>query len=172
MDLSIQTLPPQDTPKQLTVKDASKTLQEHFVMFLNANNIQGYLKDENYTLTEDVVGDILLIAAASEGLSLDEMKRLSHRIKAITNKQISNSLGLEFLARALGYPTYKVCRLCLSEDRFAKNVWRGFDKAHRTITNIDDFRIETKNPEITKLLESFGRMNRIRSAIKKRKVNN
>jgi hypothetical protein len=58
--VDITILPPEDAPPQLTARYVIGSLGEHWAAFLAANNISGWVQDDDYVLRDDRIADLLL----------------------------------------------------------------------------------------------------------------
>ncbi len=130
---NVQELPPEEAPKQITVRYVSRTLGDHFAGFLAANNLSGYLADPDYVLRDDRVGDILLATSVKPGMRIEDIKQQASDLKRLTEKQLGHSKCLELLARALGYPTYYLASVCRDADGYVHNVWAGEGKGREIL---------------------------------------
>lgn len=122
--MDIIELPPEEAPKQLTVRQACETLGEHYLAFLAANNLSGYGDDGDYILDPNKVADSLLLLATKSGISKKQVAAEAFRITRMTGKVIKYSAALELIARSLGYAGYQLMMLCRDSDDWITNVWR------------------------------------------------
>lgn len=157
--MNITVLPPQFPPIQPTVRTVSKNLKEHFILFLNANNLNGYADDPDRVIDDTTIAGILLTVAASEGIHDKVYRNYAFRIRDLSNRAITHCQGYEMLAKALGYRTHLLSYLCRSELGYRVNVWDGYENAHDSIFNLDTLYLNGKNPKITALLEKNREMN-------------
>jgi hypothetical protein len=115
-------LPPQEAPKQLTARQGTQHLHEHFLGFLNANNCTGFTAEEVSSIGEDAIIELLLWIGRSPQVSERRFKRYATQIKRTTNGNISHSRALELVARALGYANwYEVKQLQKGTQRIISN---------------------------------------------------
>lgn len=122
--VSVIQLPPQRGPKQPTAQMRIRSLHEHFLSFLNANNPDGFatadgssnLENTNSgfssvgftaedisSISEETIAELLLSVAQSTSVTENHIKRSAKKIKRASNGAIIHSRGLELVSRAFGY---------------------------------------------------------------------
>lgn len=119
-------LPPAAAPTQLTARYVSQSLGEHWTAFLAANNMAGWVRDDDYILRDDRIGDLLLTISATTGLYLGQFKHMASAISALSKEsgsKIQLSAVNEIVAKALGYYSYNFAYKCRTTDDFIENVW-------------------------------------------------
>ena len=117
---------PQEVDKQLTAKNVSDSLGQHFFAFLAANCISGWSEPDSYILRDDRISDSLLMISCCSGLYVGQIKFNAKRMRRLAkasgvNLRLSDSY--EMLARALGYRYYHDAYKCRSVDNFVENIW-------------------------------------------------
>lgn len=124
--VDITILPPEDAPPQLTARYVIGSLGEHWAAFLAANNISGWVQDDEYVLRDDRIADLLLTISATTGLYMGQFKRMASRLSTLS-KDSGNQIPLtainEIVAKALGYYSYNFAYKCRTTDDFIENVW-------------------------------------------------
>ena len=119
-------LPPAAAPTQLTARYVSQSLGEHWTAFLAANNLAGWVQDDDYILRNDRIGDLLLKISATTGLYLGQYKLMAGTLTALTKdsgSKIQISAVNDIIAKALGYSCYYFALKCRTTDDFIENVW-------------------------------------------------
>jgi len=163
--MDIVVLPPMEEPKQYTVRTVSQTLGDHYVMFLNANNLTCYIDEKERVLSYNNIGDILLLIAARRVLTIKRLKDHARSIKKLSSKLLSASDALNVIARALGYRDWPLLMFCRHQDDTVENVWSGFEDAHSNLfseeSSIEQFAL--KNKHIHRLLTLNAKLNKTRS---------
>lgn len=157
--IKFEVLHPQEVPKTITARAVSEKLADHFLMFINANNLNGYLKDKDRVINESTISGILLIVAGSDGLHDLEYRNFAYKIRDLSARAISVCQAYEMLAKALGYRTHLLSHLCRSEIGYRVNVWNGYENAHDSIFDLGTFYLNAKNPKIQELLTKYRTMN-------------
>lgn len=126
----ITELPPSPEPKKETVKVRSRTLKEHFEVFLNKNNLSGWVSDVDNELGKDTIGGILLEVMTSPGMDVGTIRQTAHRICELTRGHIVgerfSNIGLDkarrFVYEALGYPSERKALEANSPNKHIKNI--------------------------------------------------
>jgi hypothetical protein len=124
--VDITILPPEGAPPQLTARYVIGSLGEHWAAFLAANNISGWVQDDDYVLRDDRIADLLLTISATTGMYMGQFKRMASRLSALSKdcgNQIQLSAINEIVAKALGYYSYNFAYKCRTADDFIENVW-------------------------------------------------
>jgi hypothetical protein len=138
MSVEITEIPPQEEPKQLTVRAVSKTLGEHFAAFLAANNLNGYMDDPDYVLRDDRVGDILMGIASQPGLKEKRVKDHARKLRDLSGMNYMTCLHL--VCRALGYPAWDLAKKYMdTKECYILNMWLHHkqDKSRDVLFNQD-----------------------------------
>jgi hypothetical protein len=146
--VEVTVLPPQEADKQLTAKYVIKTLGEHAQAFMLANNINGFLEDDNYVLRDDRVVDILLRVSCTAGLTRAQVKRFAFNITKMTKEaksKIPLSAALNLVARALGYHAYNLAHACCDDQGYIENLWRYGACITNQLFAEDDTLVKRKN---------------------------
>jgi hypothetical protein len=89
-------------PKQ-TVRQLRKRLADHHIDFLNVNNLLGYAPDDDHELSEDQIGDVLMMTATLDDATVLELKRRAWVIVKLTNRKLKFQQTLERMAHVFGY---------------------------------------------------------------------
>lgn len=92
-------------PKQ-TVRQLRKRLAEHHIDFLNVNNLLGYAPDDDHELSEDCVGDLLMMTATMDQCTVAELKQRAWKIARLTERRLKAQRNLENMAHAFGYRSW------------------------------------------------------------------
>lgn len=108
---SIIQIPPQKAPKQLTARSASHNLHEHFLAFLNSNNVAGFSNDEIppveldeiACIEADTIVDLLVTVSQYDTVPDSMFKKLAKRLKKTSGGAIKHARALEIVARVFGY---------------------------------------------------------------------
>lgn len=106
----LQKLPTNDPPKPLTANARVKKLGDHLFAFLSANNPTGFPElpsaKEVENLERTSIGNILLIMAQKETVSLTEFKKTAWEIRHLSGEKLKVGHIHQILARLYGYYTY------------------------------------------------------------------
>lgn len=124
--MEITILPPQPDEPQITARHAIQSLGQHAESFLAANNLKGWVAEEDYVLRYDRIADLLLMLSASTGLYLGQVKRFARRISKLSQSEagkIALREALDLVVKSLGYFSYDVAYKCRSADEFIQNFW-------------------------------------------------
>jgi hypothetical protein len=111
-------VPPCEAPKQLTARFRPLNLKEHFMAFLCANNPSGFLPDLADALPGETIGDLMLLVATHDGVSLSHLKSYARKVKRASCAVIGHSRALDLLSALFGYRDY-----CEAYREFQKSGW-------------------------------------------------
>lgn len=145
--VEVKVLPTQEPDQKLTARHRIKTLSEHQLAFLNANNLSGFMEDQDYVLDENKVGDILVMIATSERIKRHQFPayvKMIRKASACGGVELPKNVGRELVARALGYD--------MNWFEFAKLISKLSDIPNR-LANINEAKIFTRTDARMKLLE-------------------
>lgn len=155
--VDIQNLPPQEGEPQLTARVAVKTLGEHFVAFLNANNLGGYLTEPDRVLSDDRVGDLLILTACCKMINLAEFKRRATRLREISHRAIRPCEAHTLLAKAMGYRNYNNLLAARECDDIIYPVWDDLGSMQQAA--FGNTSVEDEKPPLTTKEEALLKKN-------------
>lgn len=123
--MKIKQLPAQENPKTLSAQHHSKTLQEHFFGFMNANNANGFMDDSGviseYTkfaerpegelfsidlvkeIDKSTIASIMIAVATRDTIPYKELLQYAYQMKEVSNKKIKLTQAMIIVARMVGY---------------------------------------------------------------------
>lgn len=119
-------VPPQEPVKQVTARYVANHLGEHLAGFLAANNMSGWVPEDDHVLREDRLSDQVLLVSQCTGLSVDRFKRLAKKLKKLGQEnggELTLTAAKNMLAHALGYSSSQLAMQCRTVDEFIENIW-------------------------------------------------
>lgn len=127
-------------PRLLTANTKNKSLYEHFLAFLNANNTSGFQLDELTSVGERTIGDLMLEVATASRIAEEDFKRQAKTIKKTSDGHLTHSRSLELLAVVFGYQNYNVVAAFFKRDGMLQNRRnpRGINMKLFTLDKIKD----------------------------------
>lgn len=125
--VEVTELPPQPNLPKLTARHVIKTLGEHRVAFLAANNLTWCkMDDDEYVLRDDRIADILLMVACTKGMHYQHIKDFGWKIRRLAKDRpvdLPLTAAIDLVAKALGYNHATLANVCRDEDSFVENLW-------------------------------------------------
>ena len=106
-------LPPEPAPRMLTANVAVRTLQDHFLAFLDANNPTGFDAEIVAQISDHAIGDLMLLAALKDSVSVRDFKWEAKKLKKVSSGAIGHSHCLELMARLFGYSNWHEANHCV-----------------------------------------------------------
>lgn len=167
--VQITLLPPQEAVKQLTARYVINTLGEHATAFMNANNINGFLVDDDYVLRDDRIIDLLMMLSCTTGLHAQHLKDFGWKLRRLikcTGAKISVIAAYDLAARALGYHCYSLAHKCRHHDDFIDNLWKYGAVINDQILDSEDRTVFKKNQRAFEALRHRRVRNRQRDSIR------
>lgn len=108
---TLTVLPAGPTPKALTAKSASRTLQEHLLSFENVHNPDGFVNILTEHVQEESVATYLLRLAQEQSLSKKQLQTHGFALKRLARlSTLQYSQILELIAKLYGFNTYHAAR--------------------------------------------------------------
>jgi hypothetical protein len=90
-------------PSKLTVRIIKRTLGDHYLDFMNANNPNGYLPDEDKEIDESSLSGVLITTAISPSITVIEGRTKASTIHRLSWNRITKNDARNYVAKALGY---------------------------------------------------------------------
>lgn len=126
--VKITVLPPQEEPSKPTAQVKINSLGEHLRAFMNANNISGFIKEDDNELDDDTVAGLLSNVMFGPGLRAGKIRERARKLYRISEGTITNRAANHLVYAALGYhDTNHARKLCgpLDNDTFVPNIGRS-----------------------------------------------
>lgn len=101
--VEVTVLPPQEEPSKPTAQVRPQSLGEHMRAFMNKNNANGFVADEDNELGDDTVCGILLEVMFGPGMTIREKVQLVNQIRHLTRGTMSTRTANTIVVNALGY---------------------------------------------------------------------
>jgi hypothetical protein len=101
------------------VRIIKRTLGDHFLDFMNANNPKGFLSEEDREIDETTISGILIITAVDPEASLETLKDRARKIYELSKKEGKRRIPIthsyNHVAEAFGYRGWDLLKLAASE---------------------------------------------------------
>lgn len=158
-------MPPGPEPKQLTAKSPMRTLLEHQLAFINANNKKGFVETDylNEEQIEGIAKDLLSIAK----LNMVDIRDINRIVRKSTYEvmgpdgltQTKHAITFKTIARLLGYTGRSALNYYANMEGFIANR-RNADSAQTQIfqPNQDALRSLIRKPPNRALQEQFNKI--------------
>ena len=112
-------LPPEPAPRLFTANAPVRTLHDHFLAFLDANNPNGFDAEVVAQISDNAIGDLMLLVAVNDSLSVHDFKREAKKLKKLSAGAIGHSHCLELMARLFGYASWHEANCSVKGDHVA-----------------------------------------------------
>lgn len=114
-NMPVIVLPPDPVPRTLTANVRVRTLQDHFLAFLDANNPNGFDAEIVAQISDNAIGDLMLLAALKDAMSVSEFKLEAKKLKKLSSGVIGHSHCLALLSRLFGYANWHEALQCVRD---------------------------------------------------------
>lgn len=131
---------------KLTARVAIKTLGEHFLAFLAANNLQGFVKDNDQEITDSTIGGALMLLAMKPEHTGLEMKEAAKHLEKISGGVLSHHRARVLVQLAVGVKYSHCCPKWPDDKVFVTDWERGIEntKVFRARHEGDQVREKTR----------------------------
>ncbi|HIH2745022.1 TPA: hypothetical protein ACYLN4_000691 [Burkholderia lata] len=106
-NVQVIVLSPQPAPRTVTATVPVRKLLDHFLAFLDANNPDGFDAEIAAQISEDAIGDLMLLAAQTDSLSVSEFKLKAKALNTLSGGTIGHARCLDLMARLFGYKNWQ-----------------------------------------------------------------
>lgn len=109
------------TPPKLTVRIIKRTLGDHFLDFMNANNPHGFQQDEDKEIDEATLSGLLITIAVMPEILQAEARAKAVAITKASGSKIKKTTARVMVAKALGYDSWTEARAARDEQTIIPN---------------------------------------------------
>lgn len=124
------------TPPKLTVRIIKRTLGDHFLDFMNANNPQGFQADEDKEIDETTLSGMLIAVAVMPEIAQTEARERAKLISKASGSKIKKTMARVMVSRALGYGSWTEARAARNEQGIISNLRHVAGQIGKAATDI------------------------------------
>jgi hypothetical protein len=109
-------------PSKLTVRVIKKKLGDHYLDFMNANNPNGFILEDDREIDETSLAGILITVAITSSIKQFDAREKAKLIYRLSGKRLTESTCRNYVSKALGYKDWTEARASRDKEGVIQNV--------------------------------------------------